>query len=159
MQIRWKTGYRSSSDPAKVYSELERIRKRNGDLTPEAVVDSARSARSTMHNDFEWDDTVAANEHRLTQARTLLRSIEMRQADSPQIPTRVYEVVTRPPVKDQPARKVYTDTREAMADPVLRDEILGNAIRDAIAFRRKYAALQQLSQVHAAMDSFIASAG
>jgi hypothetical protein len=40
----------------------------------------------------------------------------------------------------------------------MRDEILGNAIRDAIAFRRKYHALQELAKVVHVIDEFIETA-
>jgi len=36
---------------------------------------------------------------------------------------------------------------------------LGNAIREAISYRRKYAALQELSQVFHAMDDFVENFG
>src|SRR4051812_1463795 len=46
--------------------------------TPAEVVDAARDDESPIHDYFEWDDVVAAEEHRRQQAREMVRSIEIR---------------------------------------------------------------------------------
>lgn len=48
-----------------------------GSLTPEAVVESARSPESPMHGLFTWDDAVAGQKWRLEQARELIRSVKV----------------------------------------------------------------------------------
>jgi hypothetical protein len=55
-------------------TELESIREKNprGVLTPRAVVDAARSRTSHLHDCFQWDDTRAADEYRLYQARHVI---------------------------------------------------------------------------------------
>jgi hypothetical protein len=61
-----------------VGAELEDIRLRNGGkLKPHDVVDAARYEDSPLHPAFEWDDSKAAEAHRLWQARTLIRSVEI----------------------------------------------------------------------------------
>jgi hypothetical protein len=50
-----------------------------GRLTPEAVVADAADANSPMHGQFEWDDTEAARQYRLDQARTLIRSVKINE--------------------------------------------------------------------------------
>lgn len=58
--------------------ELERIRRHSdGRLEPEAVVATAAHTDSPLHPAFEWDDEMAAVEHRLNQARNLIRSIRI----------------------------------------------------------------------------------
>lgn len=47
----------------------------NGTVTPDMVVADAESADSPLHELFEWDDEKAAAQHRLYQARELIRSI------------------------------------------------------------------------------------
>lgn len=58
-------------------AELERIRKEYGALTASAVVDEARPETAPLHPNFEWDDEKAADEYRLQQARTLVRSVQI----------------------------------------------------------------------------------
>ena len=86
----------------------------------------------------------------------MLRSIQVIYPESPkQKPSRQYMVVTEAAKQGQPERKVYRTTKEIMQDPIARDEVLGNAIREAISFRRKYAELSELANVFVAMDDFV----
>jgi len=153
----WKRGYRNKLDPGTAFAALEKIKDKNsGVLTAGLVVLEAEKPRHVLHKSFEWIDSIAADEYRLEQARRLLRSIEVVYKDTPHIPpTRGYVTVTEEASNDQPERKVYRTTAEALEDPIARDEVLGNAIRDAISFRRKYAALSELAEVFAAIDSTI----
>ena len=57
--------------------ELERIQQFHGKVTPDIVVDEARPIDSPLHNVFEWDDEKAAENYRHSQARVLIRSIEV----------------------------------------------------------------------------------
>jgi hypothetical protein len=54
-------------------NELEKIYERDGALNPETIIATARAATSPLHDRFEWDDGVAAHQHRLNQARRLIR--------------------------------------------------------------------------------------
>lgn len=49
----------------------------SGRLTPAAVVEDAMNEESPLHSYFEWDDNEAARKYRLTQARRLIRSVEV----------------------------------------------------------------------------------
>ena len=158
MKAYWVSGSKHKVDATKAYNELERIRKKEGCLVPTVVVNEAKKPRNPLHKEFEWDDSEAATEYRLEQARRMLRSIQVVREEVPDRPMRVYEIVTQPAVKDMPERKVYDDIGKIMADPVSRDELLGRAIRDALTYKRKYAQLQELSQVFAALDAFLMEA-
>jgi hypothetical protein len=48
-----------------------------GRVTPEMVVEAARDPGSPLHSAFTWDDAQAAHEHRLAQARVLLRRVRV----------------------------------------------------------------------------------
>jgi hypothetical protein len=54
---------------------LNELAQRYGQLTPERIVEEARQPSSPLHSYFEWDDKIAAERHRLNQARILLRTI------------------------------------------------------------------------------------
>ena len=63
---------------AVVGEELEKIRQNSGGkLLPEVVVDEARSEESPLHPAFEWDDTTAAEEYRIGQARQIIRAVHV----------------------------------------------------------------------------------
>ncbi len=75
-------------------------------------------------------------------------------------PTRVYESITVVEVKeesDTPPKesKVFRRTSDIMADPVARDDLLAQAIKDAASWRRRYAGLQELAKIYAAIDSVV----
>ena len=54
-------------------AKLEKSGK--GRLTPDAVLEDAANKTSPLHDQFEWDDTKAAQAHRLVQARRLIVSV------------------------------------------------------------------------------------
>ena len=53
------------------------IEKKKGLITPNDLVNQARSESSPIHNLFEWDDTEAASQYRLSQARNIINHIEI----------------------------------------------------------------------------------
>lgn len=145
----WRPGSRISIDPEKAGRELARIEKAAGELTPAVVLERAKSANSSLHNHFEWDDTVAAEQHRLGQAGELIRSITVdisRSNIEPAKPTRAFVSVERK------GERSYVATATAMSDGDLRKQVLARAWAELEAFRRKYADLKELSGVFAAID-------
>ena len=61
-----------------IAENLETIREGNdGKLRPVDVVDAARPATAPLHPLFTWDNKKAAEEHRLWQARQLIREVEV----------------------------------------------------------------------------------
>ena len=49
----------------------------DGTLDPERVVEAARNPNSSMHKQFDWDDSSAAHEHRIAQARALIKRVKV----------------------------------------------------------------------------------
>jgi hypothetical protein len=58
-------------------SELDRIRRRDGTLRPDVVVDEARPEEAPLHPAFEWRDPVAAEQWREHQASTLIKIVRV----------------------------------------------------------------------------------
>jgi hypothetical protein len=54
-------------------NELMTIYERDGALNPEAVIEEARNKNSALHDRFTWDNNAAAHQHRLEEARKLIR--------------------------------------------------------------------------------------
>lgn len=76
---------------------LERIRTERGistgevdALLPHAVVDAARSKAHPLHGAFTWDDSAAAHEFRLSEARKLIRNVCIQVNDQPAVPYYVH---------------------------------------------------------------------
>lgn len=92
-------------DAPQLAQELAQLAQAHGQaLAPATVVGAASDPASVLHRYFEWDDTAAAAAYRLTQARTLIRAIQV-------------QVIRRPPPDRDPAPRTHYDVvRVAQAD-------------------------------------------
>lgn len=131
MVYQWKSGSRLNADAEKVGSEIEQIK---GPKTPGAVVEKARSKKTELHRCFEWDDSAAAIQYRLEQARYVLRTISIvREVDVPgsdtpqKIVVRAYENVNT--AKDDDKERAYVATETALAQPEFRAQIFARLER------------------------------
>lgn len=72
-----KNGSQISSKKVQAYGEslYDLKEKMEGVLTPQSVVETAKSKKSPLHDYFIWDDSIAAEKYRTHQARNLLNSI------------------------------------------------------------------------------------
>jgi hypothetical protein len=60
-----------------VVEALEEIYERHGELRPDDVVKAAKPRNHPLHDRFEWDDSKAAENYRIEQARRLIQSVEV----------------------------------------------------------------------------------
>ena len=158
IEICWKEGSRPGISAESFFKAQQKILRRDGCVTNSAIVNEARPEKSPLHSEFIWDDAVAGEKYREYQAGSLNRKLLVRRKEAPMITTRHLEAVTIPATKDQPARKAYLPADQIMKDPIQRDELLSRAIREAISFRTRYAALSELAKVFAAFDEFLMEA-
>lgn len=146
----WRPGSRVNLDADKAGRELENIRNTHGgELKAPDVLERARSANSSLHDHFEWDDGKAAEQHRLTQAGELIRSITVditRSNIEPPKTVRAFVSVERE------GGRSYTSTLHAMGDAELRRQVLEGAWRELLAIRQKYQGLEELARVFQAID-------
>ena len=69
-----------------IKTELERIAAQHeGLLRPEDVVTEATATDHPLHEHFEWDNTAAAHQYRLDQARALIRSVRIEVPNRPDV--------------------------------------------------------------------------
>ena len=140
MVYEWKQGSRFSVDATKVGREIEEI---GNSVTAEAVVDKARRKKGELHSCFEWDDSVAAEEYRLNQAREILRSLVIAVVPSDpseeSIVIRAYEHVDLGEQSDP--RRAYVPTKKALNNPELRKQVIArlySSISEAKELAEKY---------------------
>ena len=133
---------------AEMMTELEYLVERNGGtITPQIVVEAARKEKSVLRSYFDWNDTTAAFQYRLEQARKLIRTWVCILPQKPQRPMRVMVSLSEDRGEDG-----YRRLADVMGDVELREKLLIEAKRDMSYFRRKYAMLSELAEVFAAMD-------
>lgn len=122
----------------------------DGVLRVEAVVEAARSTESPLHTWFEWDDTKAANEYRLEQARRLIRRVLVFvEFNGSEVPVRAFISLAKDRKEDGGG---YRTTVSVMADKDLRHSALSEALDDMVRFERKYRHLSDLAGVLASME-------
>jgi hypothetical protein len=113
------------------HEALIAIAKRDGVVTPTAVLQDAADETSPLHRLFEWDDTAAAERYRLDQARGLIRRYRVIHETKPEETVRVRAF-------SSVGGGAYKPTEDALRVVEDRDFILGQAIRELAALRRKY---------------------
>ena len=129
-------------------AELKRIAKASGGmLQPEVVVDCAKKKDSPLHEYFTWDDTEAAREYRLWQARSIIRVV-VDVVPHTEIETRAFVSLQ----SDRNADRGYRGIVSVMSDADLQAELLEQARSDMTRFRLKYRILKELAGVFEAMD-------
>lgn len=123
-------------------AELEQVRKRSrGVLLPRAVVDHARDEASALHRYFEWDDTEAAEQWRLEQARCVIRAVVIL------LPQATTEVRCYVSLQQDRGDASYRTTADVMSNDEWRARLLEEAHRDLEALERKYRTLEELAPV------------
>jgi hypothetical protein len=142
------------TNPA-IIQELRRIADENdGLLEPVHVVEAARNAASPLHPHFEWDDSIAAQNYRIWQARDLLIKVKV-ILDGPnetQVPTRVFVSLT----PDRHSGDGYRPLDVVLANTSLRNQLLEDALHEMERFQAKYATLRELTKVVGEMRKAIA---
>ena len=125
-----------------IRQEMDRIRKQNPDglLLPNEMVESAREAASPLHRCFNWDDAAAAHQHRLSQARTLIREIEVTYPDD-QGEVAVPKYVSLVSDRKRPGGG-YRETGKVMGSVSLLAELEETAKRDLGGLLRRYEMLR-----------------
>jgi len=130
--------------------ELEQIRSEHGGVLRAAdVVEYARDPETALHQRFEWDDTKAAEQHRLWQARELIRVVVHTQPAS-EMPTRVYVSLNDDRRTDGGGYRTLDDV---MRSATMREALLKQAHADMVRFEATYRQLSELASVISAMRS------
>lgn len=96
-----------------IRNRLAKILQEQGTLTPDAIVKDARNVKSPLHDEFEWDDSVAGHQWRLAQARALIARVKVQITTT----TQTYKVPAY--VRDPNAA---TDEQGYVAVATLKDD-------------------------------------
>lgn len=116
-----------------------------GVLQPEAVVEAARPDDSPLHSSFTWDDTEAAHQYRLWQARVLIRSIvQYIDVGGEEKEFRVFTSLSSDRTGNGGG---YRETVAVLSDNKYHNQLLADAHDEMIRFNAKYASLKELAGV------------
>ena len=109
----------------------------NGMLLPENVVAAAAHPDSPLHSHFEWDDSEAAIQWRLTQARRLIRSVVIEHGENTTTEIRAY--VSLP--ADRASGVGYRTIEEVMSSDFLRQQLMAEILEKIEMWEKKAEAL------------------
>ncbi len=139
----------ANADAKAVGEHLEFLRKQfKGELTPKDVVDDARHDNSPLHSFFEWDDSVAAEAHRLSQARGLIRSVVAIYVSEEKPAVRTKAFVHIP----EPSAPHYRAADHAMSLEKTRKMVLQRAWQELQSWRQRYKDLKEFSDLFEVID-------
>ena len=150
MIYEWVAGARhkvSAQVAGEVCEELEQ----QGRLTAKDLVEVSRPEDAPLHEEFEWNDGVAAEKWREHQARNVINAIkivrEEDEDDDVEEPYRVRAFFTLK--KEEPQ---YESIRIILSDEEKYNDLLKVAIRELMAFEKKYNKIKELGEVFKAIS-------
>lgn len=150
MVYKWKQGAVVKADANIAGEVCEGLRNTVG-LTKKNLVDASRAEDAPLHGVFEWDDTIAAEAYRETQAGYIIRSLEVEIEETKNEPVRAFFVTEQ----GHQANSGFDSIRRIMAEPVKRNSLLDIALSELRAFQKKYRMLTELADVFTAIDAVI----
>lgn len=153
-QYKWQRELPYSNVPADVVGHhIENLMEKEGIVTTQNLLDSARPEDSPIHPCYEWDDSIAAERYRRKQSRDILNNL---------VRVEVVETVTEPlnTVKafvniadnDKFESGKYVYTNVAFANDGMKDIILRKALDELNSFKKRYENLKELADVFSAID-------
>lgn len=158
IRYKWSDGSRFQADPAPIGKAIDKLGKRLGKdfegLTAEDVVSEASKTSSPLHGLFTWDDAEAASEYRKSQARLVLRSIEIVILSTGKEQTFVGRVAVR---TEPGGERTYVPTTLAARQESLRSQMVGDAIAGLTGWKRRYESLAGASTAITLVEQAIES--
>lgn len=137
--------------PANVAGTVCEELARTGGLTPVRLLDASRDTFAPLHGEFEWDDAVAAEEHRKSQARHIINSIVVISEKDETPPVRAFVHIR----DDDDCR--YESLGVVLRTPSMHQQMIDNARRELQAFSSKYKQLNELRIVLESIDTFLSN--
>lgn len=126
-----------------IKQELEIIRQKTGGiLYPKDVVGYAEDESTSLHSQFEWDNTEAAHQHRLWQARQLIRTVIAVLPNKTE-PVQIYVSLKT----DRREEGGYRYIVDVLSDEEKRTQMLSDALEALQYWERKYQELTELKPI------------
>jgi hypothetical protein len=125
-QFRQSARIKGGVDAQTVGETLAGLEEKHGGITPPMLVHESRAEEAPLHPCFTWDDAEAAELHRETEARSIVRSVRVIYPDTKESEPAFVHV--RPMEGEEPRGPgFYANTREV----VQRFSLYESAWRDA----------------------------
>lgn len=120
--------------PSIYAAALAAIEQKHGRLTPALVVEEARDTEHPLHDEFTWDDSVAAKQWREAQAREIIRAARI-EVTVNNVSFSAVAYIRDPELP--PSEAGYRGVVSLAADRVAAVEAVASEIRSAAALLRR----------------------
>lgn len=144
----WKSGSRIRADAQASGELMERLAASEEGLTAKTLLEANKPKSAPLHDYYEWNDVVAAEEWRLHQSRNAINSIircDVKSTDEigDEQPVRAFFITTE--------SNCYDSIQAIVQDEDKYSVLLRQAYAELTAFQRKYEALKELTPIFEAM--------
>lgn len=145
MAVSWAKGSRFKTE-ASIAKEVMDQLSAEGRLSPAELVEVSRPVDAPLHNEFEWDDQVAAQLWREKTGQIMIASIVITpDKEEKAQPVRAYFNIERGTHEYIPTEVIYSDEAK-------KARLLDIAKRELLSFKAKYQTLTELAGVMHAID-------
>ena len=139
MIAEWRIKGIYNADATKVCEEIG-----YGNVTPQSVLEKARNDDSELHKCFEWNDGVAAEKYRLSQARNIIQNLVIVTNKPEEQPVRVFSITSQ--------KSVYQPTKQFLVQENEYQTLLKRALNELESFKKRYHTLSELEMVFEQID-------
>ena len=148
MAVSWVKGSRFKTDPNVAKAVMDQL-SAEGRLSPAELVEVSRPVDAPLHNEFEWDDKVAAQLWREKTGQIMIASIVIvPDKEEEAQPVRAFFNIERGTHEYIPTEIIYSDEAK-------RARLLDIAKRELLSFKVKYKTLTELAGVMNAIDEVL----
>lgn len=142
MVYSFKSGSHIKADAQAAGEMCEKLAA-EGRLTARDLVEENRPESAPLHNEFEWNNDVAAESWREHQARHIIGCLVIKAEKKE--PVRAFFNIQR-------SEPTYSHIESILQSRDEAESLLRTALAELTAFERKYAMLKELTAVFEAID-------
>ena len=144
MVYQWKSISGIKADPNLAAAQFKALEDTVG-LTPKTLLEANRDAGAVLHDEFEWNDDVAAEKYRVHQAGQIIRMLCVvpEVEESGAVPIRAYFPTSE--------NKSYERIDIIVKNKDKYAELLASAYSELKAFQQKYKMLEELAPIFSTM--------
>lgn len=145
MVYQWKGAACIKADAQQAGLVCEQL-EQTGGLTAKRLLDASRPADAPLHDEFEWNDTEAAEKYREQQARHIINSLTIVVEEQP---------VTRAFLNIRAAGSSYESVQAIVQQEDKYAALLAQCKKDLQAFLQKYNQIKELAPIAEAAKTVI----
>ena len=143
MVYQWKSNARIKVNADLAGKMCEEIESKVG-LTARSLLDANREEGTLLHDEFEWDNEIAAEEYRLQQARHIINCLCIKPETKENKPIRAFFKIMD--------SESYENINVIITNEDKHQRLLQTALNELNAFKIKYRQLNELKPLFDLLD-------